>query len=174
MKFQSIRYDATGAVQTFEVPASGHYWVEAASALARGGRFLSKGLFYLLQNDILRIVVGRGAQTGSLAPVRGAGQGGCSFVWQRGGDLGCAHNIMLVATGGSALSGDFARHHGTGPSGHDGYVLITAAAARPRRDDCDHDRRAGLACSPPGTHSARPPSGASTDWMDSPSFGSSP
>jgi hypothetical protein len=90
------RYGATGTIQSFEVPATGHYWIEAAGARSQKKRVCSKGRFYLTQGDILRIVVGKGDGRSPSAEI---GRNGCSFVWQRMGNLRGEQHVMLLSTG---------------------------------------------------------------------------
>lgn len=163
MNCKSIRYGATGTVQTYEVPVTGNYSIEAVGAQQAAARSRSKGLFHLVQGDILRIVVGRGKQANALSTSIVAGHGGCSFVWKSAANLDRSDSIMLVATSRDNTGpADPDRINIPGLPNDDGYVQIVAIAAtlpvttagRPAPEPS-----AGLAYSPPGTQAGSLPTG---------------
>lgn len=99
-------FSGTGTVQTYVVPVTGNYIIEAAGAeggpaAGRGGKGARiKGAFNLTQGEVLRIVVGRQGAPGSTSPKSTGGGGGGSFVWKSDVALPLPAKPMLVAGGG--------------------------------------------------------------------------
>jgi hypothetical protein len=147
MNCKSIRYGATGTIQTFEVPATGHYWIEAAGVRTQNKRTCSRGRFHLTQGDILRIVVGKA----DVPPLSSdIGQSGCSFVWQRMNDLCGDQHVMLISTG-IPLSFDEVfeqmpfQADAEWRRPEDGYVTIVAATLPPPAGSTEPFPGAGIA-----------------------------
>lgn len=88
MNVQKIVFPSIGSIQTFVVPATGVYLIEAAGAqggsdVAAGGKGARlEGKFYLTEGEILQIVVGQQGQSGTSPGEQSAGGGGGSFVWK--------------------------------------------------------------------------------------------
>lgn len=108
----AVVFSATGKIETYVVPATGGYIVEAAgaetfvadgSAPVRGDRI--KGMFYLNRGDVLKILVG--TRTSEANPERPpeACPGG-SIVWRGAGDLFLPAQLMLAAAGGGRADGE--------------------------------------------------------------------
>ena len=129
-------FSGTDTVQTYVVPVTGNYIIEAAGAEGgpasclggRGARI--KGVFNLTQGEVLRIVVGRRGSPGSASPKSTGGGGGGSFVWKSDVALPLPAKPILVAGGGgggasSVPGGDGAVEmdvaSGAGLSGRCGY-----------------------------------------------------
>jgi prepilin-type N-terminal cleavage/methylation domain-containing protein len=102
--FNASSTGAIGSVQTWTVPYSGTYTIEAWGA--QGGNSSSytggygayvKGDFFLIANDTLSIIVG---QQGSVNGSRGGGGGGGTFVLTSSG-------MPLVIAGGGGGSGQY-------------------------------------------------------------------
>lgn len=155
MNCKSIRYGATGTVQIYEVPVTGDYSIEAVGAQQAAACSRSKGLFHLVQGDVLKIVVGRSQQTNARSASIGAGHGGCSFVWKCATNPDRSDSIMLVATSRGQIGP--ARPDRTSIPGLpniDGYVQIAAVTTTPPFATTGRpapEPPAGLAYSPPGT-----------------------
>lgn len=108
----AVVFSATGKIETYVVPATGGYIIEAAgaetfladgSAPVRGDRI--KGMFYLNRGDVLKILVG--TRTTEAQPERApeACPGG-SIVWRGTGDLFLPAQLMLAAAGGGRAEGE--------------------------------------------------------------------
>lgn len=101
-----LLFPATGDIQTYHVPTTGGYLIEACGAQAPAGDpsaargDLVKGLFYLNRGDVLKIVVGcrEPSPTGRRRMTCG-GEGG-SVVWRGVGDLPLPAKLLLAAGGG--------------------------------------------------------------------------
>jgi pyruvate/2-oxoglutarate dehydrogenase complex dihydrolipoamide acyltransferase (E2) component len=104
MTSSPVVFAVTGTVQTFAVPASGTFVVEAAGA--QGGNGAAPGLpgarvsgmFHLRHGEQLKIVVGRRGLSGAVGV-----RGGDSLVWT-GADLPNPIKLLLSARGGAGGS----------------------------------------------------------------------
>lgn len=111
----AIVFPASGRIETYVVPATGGYIIEACGAAAgdgddavRGDRV--KGMFYLNRGDVLKILVGTShGDGGGFDRSAGASPGG-SIVWRGAGEDFSPAKLMLAAGGGQRLPA------GTGPS----------------------------------------------------------
>lgn len=120
MSQSPILFSATGALQTYAVPATGSYVIEAAGAQGgsgggpggRGARV--KGTFYLNRGDILQIVAGLQGTAGTTPHQPAGGGGGGSFVWKGATSRPLPEKPMLAAGGGGGGDG------GEGRAGVDG------------------------------------------------------
>lgn len=172
-----IVFSATGEIQTFFVPVTGGYLIEACGAQVAASDGTApradrvKGLFYLHRGDVLKIVVG--SQEPSPHQRRhlpGAAHGG-SIVWRGSGDLPLPAKLMLAASGGSsspqAQADDEAAPYSfnagafqvnlPGVHGGAGYVSITpvsAPAAHCSTDGIAPASRAAVTVPPPERHAA--------------------
>lgn len=105
MSASPVVFAATGTVQTYTVPATGTFVVEAAGAQGSDATALGarvRGMFYLRRGELLKIVVGRRGLAGAVGA-----RGGDSLVWI-GADLPQPIKLMLSARGGGG---------GTAPAG---------------------------------------------------------
>ena len=122
----SVRFQATGILQLYIVPATGTYLLAAAGAegggygAAAGGKgALLRGYFHLRSGEILHLIVGRQGQPGvspggeiqspdSFLPasplLRGGGGGGGTFIW-KGTQQGTRPAWPLLAAGGGGGGG---------------------------------------------------------------------
>jgi len=101
-----VVFTACEDIQTYTIPATGGYLIEACGAQAaasdssglKGDRV--KGMFYLNRGDVLKIVVGR-QQPPEQSPRRliGGGQGG-SIVWRGTNHSPLPAKLLLAANGG--------------------------------------------------------------------------
>lgn len=105
MSASPVVFAPTGTVQTYVVPATGTFVVEAAGAqggdaTALGARV--SGMFFLRSGELLKLVVGRRGLAGAVGA-----RGGDSLVWI-GADLPQPIRLMLSARGGggAASTGD--------------------------------------------------------------------
>jgi hypothetical protein len=149
MPIPSVVFGATGEIQTYVVPISGGYLIEACGAEAAAddaggvrGDYV-KGMFYLNRGDILKIVVGSRQPARAALRMTCAGEGG-TIVWRGAGELPLPARLMLAA--GSGASTQAGPHdNGWGESFNagafqenapnvnrgDGYVAITAMDPMP-------------------------------------------
>lgn len=138
-----IVFIGIGTIQSYVVPASGRYVIEAAGAQGgagggpggKGARV--KGTFNLTEGDVLQMVVGHQGTSGSTPHQPAGGGGGGSFVWKG------ATARLMPAGGGGGGGGSFvwkgamprvlpakpmlAAGGGGGGNGGDGVVTIDAA-----------------------------------------------
>jgi hypothetical protein len=96
-------FSCTGNIQTYVVPATGSYVIEAAGGQGggdggKGARV--RGTFYLNAGDVLQVVVGQCGQPGSTPHQPAGGGGGGSFVWRGVRSLPLPAEPLLVAGGG--------------------------------------------------------------------------
>jgi hypothetical protein len=104
-------FAATGKLQSYVVPATGRYVIEAAGAQGgpgggpggKGARL--RGVFELNAGDILQVVVGLRGGAGDSAHQPAGGGGGGSFVWKGGVLAPLPAKPMLAAGGGGGGSG---------------------------------------------------------------------
>lgn len=149
----SIIFAATGTIQTYFVPATGGYLIEAGGAQApdianRRGDIV-KGMFYLNRGDLLKIVVGCSRESGNSCPQRATcGSEGGSVVWRGAGEAPVPAKLLLAAGGGqrddlapqssatcaSYNAGAFQAHEPATHAGN-GYVSITPLPVYPRSDN---------------------------------------
>jgi hypothetical protein len=147
----AILFSATGAVQTYVVPATGGYLIEACGAQsasaenpgARGDRV--KGLFYLHRGDLLKIFAGSRHASPVGALLVTAGGEGRSLVWRGASDTPLPSKLLLAARGGhrekpadpgeAGWSDSFnaGAFQANTPAIHigDGYVSIAPGMSRP-------------------------------------------
>jgi hypothetical protein len=99
----AVVFSASGRIETYVVPVSGGYIIEASGAgegSLRGDRI--KGMFYLRRGDILKILVGcREAEAGASERAGEINPGG-SIVWRGAADLLLPAQLMLAASGGAS------------------------------------------------------------------------
>lgn len=138
MKSLSVVFPARRSIQTFLVPESGHYVIEASGAQGGGGGgpgglgARMRGTFYLRAGERLCIVVGeRGGCAPDGAHAVGGGGGG-SFVWRVQPDEARPRYPLLAAGGGAGGGGGpgLASPNGgdgSGPGGRDGRGGTTDA-----------------------------------------------
>lgn len=105
MSAAPVVFSATGTVQSFTVPATGTYVLEAAGGEGgasagpgmRGARV--SGMFHLQGGDRLKIVAGRQGAAAT-APDQPGSRGGSSLVWIGPIDLPNPIKLLLSARGG--------------------------------------------------------------------------
>jgi hypothetical protein len=122
MQNAPLVFSATGTIQTYTVPASGTYVIEASGAQGgagggpggKGARV--KGTFFLHHGDVLQIVVGRQGCAGATPHQPAGGGGGGSFVWKGLLPAPLPAKPLLAAGGGGGGEG------GGGLVGPDGGV----------------------------------------------------
>ncbi|REG26613.1 glycine rich protein [Archangium gephyra] len=98
---------ATGAVQSFTVPATGYYTIEVAGAQGGASAYGGsgglgakvKGQFYLTSGSVLQVVVGK-RPAGTVSRYDGGGGGGGTFVYKSATATPLPATPMLVAGGG--------------------------------------------------------------------------
>ncbi len=139
-----IVFMAVGTIQSYVVPATGRYILEAAGAQGgpgggpggKGARV--QGTFKLTEGDVLQMVVGQQGTAGTTPHQPAGGGGGGSFVWKS------ATARLLPAGGGGGGGGSFVWKGaaarllptrpllvaGGGGGGNGGDGLITMDAAR--------------------------------------------
>jgi len=119
-------------VQTFVVPVTGNYLIEAAGA--QGGANAAgpgglgavvRGKFFLRVGERLALVVGERGRSGDRSSLAPAGGGGGTFVWRCPGHEGRPSYPLLAAGGGGGGAGSpglAASNGGDGaaPGGFDG------------------------------------------------------
>lgn len=151
MGLPSITFSAIGDIQTFRVPATGGYFIEAGGAqdavhAERRGDIV-KGMFYLDRGDVLKIVVGcRQPGVSQQRRMTCAGEGG-TVVWRGAGELPLPAKLLLAAGGGprddlDAESPAWGATYNAGafqafePAAHEGngYVCITPLPVYARAD----------------------------------------
>jgi hypothetical protein len=121
-----VVFTATGGIQSYVVPATGAYIIEASGAQGgagggpggKGARL--KGTFYLNAGDILQIVVGMQGEAGSTPHQPAGGGGGGTFVWLGARPTPLPLEPLLAAGGGGGGAGSDA---GIGPHGGNGAAL---------------------------------------------------
>ncbi len=127
-------FSATGEIQTYFVPATGGYLIEACGAQAaspdRSGAKgdLIKGMFYLNRGDILRIVVGCQQPSASLRRRMTCGGEGGSVIWRGAGELPLPAKLLLAAGGGEGDDSSFTDVTGWGSSFNAGAFQVNEAA----------------------------------------------
>lgn len=124
-------FGATGNIQSFIVPVTGLYEIEASGAQGgpgggpggKGARV--KGTFFLREGETLQIIVGRQGTAGTTAHQPAGGGGGGTFVWKATHRTLLPPQPLLAAGGGGGGNGgdgvittEGAR--GAGPGGRDG------------------------------------------------------
>lgn len=120
MNPSALHFSACNRVQTFIVPSTGLYRIEAAGAQGgpgggpggRGARIA--GTFALKQGDRLCIVVGRRGGAGQRPQHATGGGGGGSFVWKESRTSSRPEYPLLAAGGGGGGDG------GDGRAGNEG------------------------------------------------------
>lgn len=118
-------FSATGSVQSYIVPVTGVYVIEAAGAQGGAGRSAGgkgarmRGHFRLQRDERIWVVVGRQGTCGTTPHQPAAGGGGGSFVWKSVNDLYQPIQPLLAAGGGGG---------GGGPGVPGGDAVITADA----------------------------------------------
>ena len=106
-----IVFSATGRIQTYSVPGTGSYVIEASGAQGgagggpggKGARV--KGTFYLNKGDVLQIVVGGQGTAGTTPHQSAGGGGGGTFIWKGTTPLPLPEKPMLAAGGGGGGGG---------------------------------------------------------------------
>lgn len=110
MKTTAVVFSSTGKIQTYIVPASGTYLIEAAGGQGgasadaghKGG--VVSGMFFLHSGEALQIVAGRQGRPSS-PPDQPEGQrGGASLVWIDQASPPYPLKLLLSARGGLASS----------------------------------------------------------------------
>lgn len=104
MSASATVFSATGTIQTYLVPATGDYLIEACGAqsisqsgvTANGDRLY--GVFFLRRGDTLKIVVGGHALPD--ADGQNYGGDGGSIVWLASGASAAPAKLLLAAAGG--------------------------------------------------------------------------
>lgn len=120
MSDTSFVFHGTGFIQSYVVPTTGSYLIEACGAQGgigggAGGKGASiKGTFQLNKGDVLQVLVGMQGKKGSAFFKPAGGGGGGSFVWEGALPYPLPSQPMLAAGGG-----------GGGPGG-DAVVSIDA------------------------------------------------
>ena len=163
MNLSPVVFSGTGRIQTYVVSASGYYRIVASGAQGGpGDGFGGKGariagIFALLKNEILQIVVGLQG-TGGTTPHQadGGGGGGGTFIWKGAVPLPLPAKPLLVAGGG-----------GGGKNGHDGTVTM----------DGTNDAQVGGRCGYGGSTDFTDfhySGGGGTGWRSSGAMGSAP
>lgn len=109
-----VVFPASEDIQTYLIPATGGYLIEACGAQAptadgsglKGDRV--KGMFYLNRGDVLKIVVGRQHVGEPAEPRRliGGGRGG-SVVWRGTCESPLPAKLLLAANGGMRDGADY-------------------------------------------------------------------
>lgn len=106
-----VVFPATGDIQTYIVPVTGGYLIEACGAeapipdhpCAKGDRV--KGLFYLNRGDLLKVIVGSQEATDSPCQRLMCSEGG-SIVWRGAGESPLPARLLLAANGGRREPGE--------------------------------------------------------------------
>jgi hypothetical protein len=137
MNHPAIVFTATGKIQTFIVPATGVYVIEASGAQGggaggpggKGARL--KGTFFLQQDEVLQIVVGRQGEAGTTPHPPAGGGGGGTFVWKATRASPLPSYPLLAAGGGGGGPG------GDGLVGADGGVGAAAGGCEGEGGDSD-------------------------------------
>jgi hypothetical protein len=118
-------FSATGRIQSYVVPATGSYVIEASGAQGgagggpggKGARV--KGTFFLRKGEVLQIVVGQQGTAGTTPHLPAGGGGGGTFVWKSEQPSPLPAEPLLVAGGGGGGAGGDGR---VGIDGGDGAV----------------------------------------------------
>lgn len=113
-----ITFVATGSLQSYIVPQTGYYLLEASGAQGgagggpggKGARL--RGTFYLEQYDVLHILVGKQGTPGDTPHEPAGGGGGGTFIWKSPLPTPLPKKPLLAAGGGG------------GGAGGDGLVCI--------------------------------------------------
>ena len=103
---------ATGAVQSFTVPTTGYYTIEAAGAQGGANAYGGsgglgakvKGQFYLTAGSVLQVVVGK-RPIGPAGQYDGGGGGGGTFIYKSASATTLPATPMIVAGGGGGGNG---------------------------------------------------------------------
>jgi len=156
-----IMFTGTGAIQTYVVPSTGNYVIEAAGAQGgigggpggKGARV--RGTFHLTAGEVLQIVVGLQGAPGSAGDQPAGGGGGGSFVWKGLLSLPVPVRPLLAAGGGG------------GGNGSDGVVTVEAAGGMGRGGLCGY----GGSTDYGDYHYS---GGGGTGWRSNGAMGSSP
>jgi hypothetical protein len=132
MSERPLVFSAIGKIQSYVVPTTGCYVIEAAGAQGghgggpggKGARL--KGTFYLHAGEILQIVVGQQGLAGDTPHQPAAGGGGGSFVWSGVRGMPLPPLPLLAAGGGGGGAGgaglvSVAGGDGAAPGGRDGH-----------------------------------------------------
>ena len=106
MSATTVRFSATGTIQSYFVTTAGTYVIEAAGAQGgasegpgvKGARV--SGMFFLKRDDLLKIVAGSQGTPATPPHHRAGGGGGSSLVWTGSSDLPEPIKLMLSARGG--------------------------------------------------------------------------
>ena len=107
----SLVFHGTGFIQSYVVPTTGSYILEAGGARGGGGGSLAgkgarlTGTFQLNAGDILQIVVGMQGTKGSALFKPAGGGGGGSFVWKGALPYPLPPQPLLAAGGGGGGPG---------------------------------------------------------------------
>jgi hypothetical protein len=120
MSIPPVVFQANGSIQSYVVPATGHYLIAAAGAQGgpgggpggKGARL--QGRFFLQEGDTLQIVVGRQGTAGTTPHRPAGGGGGGSFVWLGRIPAPLPTKPLLAAGGGGGGGGG---DGGVGPDG---------------------------------------------------------
>ena len=105
-------FPGTGAIQSYIVPVTGSYVIEASGAQGGNGRGPGgkgarlRGIFDLKEGEVIQIVVGLEGKSGSSSPDPAGGGGGGSFVWKGVKPLPLPSMPMLAAGGGGGGPGN--------------------------------------------------------------------
>ncbi len=120
MNATPLVFSASGTLQTYIVPCTGTYVIEAAGAQGgagggpggKGARL--KGTFFLCEGEIIHLLVGKQGSPGETPHEPAGGGGGGTFVWKGFLPTPLPKKPMLAAGGGGGGCG------GDGHTGLDG------------------------------------------------------
>jgi hypothetical protein len=133
LTFSNTSTGRTGTIQTWTVPSTGNYTIEAQGAGGgysyfngtsntnpggKGAKIV--GTFSLTSGDVIKILVGQQG-TDQPSPSRGGAGGGGTFVWKSSG------SVLLITAGGGGGAGQYVDSGGyingsISTSGNAGYL----------------------------------------------------
>ena len=132
MNVPPLDFRATGALQTYRVPTTGSYVIEASGAQGgagggpggKGARL--KGTFFLSAGDVLQILIGKQGGAGTTPHQAAGGGGGGTFVWKSNLPAPLPLKPLLAAGGGGGGNGGpglvgLDAGAGAAPGGRDGH-----------------------------------------------------
>lgn len=177
-----VTFAVVPAVQTYVIPTTGSYLLEAAGAQGgsgggpggRGARL--RGLFHFERGEVLHIVVGQRGGSGSSPFEPAGGGGGGSFVWK-----GLRH--AYPSTGTEAAGSTFVWHSGGERNAPELPLLAAGGGGGGNGGDASIDSEGGDGAAPGGREghggqaaraSAHYSGGGGAGWLSPGSRGSAP
>jgi hypothetical protein len=135
MNAAPVEFRANGALQSYVIPLTSNYLIEAAGAQGgptgvlgggQGGKGARlRGTFFLKAGDVLHILVGKRGGAGTIPETASGGGGGGTFVWRGVLPAPLPARPLLAAAGGGGGNGgpglvDSGGGQGAAPGGSDG------------------------------------------------------